>query len=108
MSVKTCRSVEECLKIYNDSNLGGAALNDDEVILLVKKKHIPAYQIEKTVDDPERGVGIRRKILAREGSFQKALTDLPYRNYDYGKVCVLNLNINTFVLCTFLGNGCVL
>ncbi|KYB27676.1 3-hydroxy-3-methylglutaryl-coenzyme A reductase [Tribolium castaneum] len=86
VSVKTCRSLEECLKIYNDSNLGGAALSDDEVILLVKNKHIPAYQIEKAVDDPERGVGIRRKILAREGNFSEALTDLPFRNYDYAKV----------------------
>ncbi|RZC35616.1 3-hydroxy-3-methylglutaryl-coenzyme A reductase [Asbolus verrucosus] len=85
-SAKICRNVEECLKIYNDSNLGGSALSDDEVILLVKNKHIPAYQIEKAVDDPERGVGIRRKILAIEGKLSDALIDLPYKDYDYGKV----------------------
>ncbi|KAJ3639685.1 hypothetical protein Zmor_003029 [Zophobas morio] len=85
-SVKACRSIEECLKIYNDTNLGGAVLSDDEIILLVQNKHIPAYQIEKAVDDPERGVGIRRKILTVDGKLSGALTDLPYRNYDYGKV----------------------
>jgi hydroxymethylglutaryl-CoA reductase (NADPH) len=85
-SAKTCRSVEECLRIYNDSNLGGSVLSDDEVILLVKNKHIPGYQIEKAVDDPERGVGIRRKILSVEGKLFDALNDLPYKDYDYAKV----------------------
>ncbi|VEN46911.1 unnamed protein product [Callosobruchus maculatus] len=79
------RSVEECLAIYN-SDLGAVPLTDDEVILLVKHKHIAAYQIEKAVDDHERGVGIRRKILGREANVLQALADLPYRNFDYGKV----------------------
>lgn len=83
---KSCKSLQECLKIYNDYNLGGSALTDEEIILLVKNKHIPGYQIEKAVDDPERGVEIRRKILAIEGKVYDALTDLPYKNYDYGKV----------------------
>jgi hydroxymethylglutaryl-CoA reductase (NADPH) len=61
-------------------------LSDDEVILLVKNKHIPGYQIEKAVDDPERGVGIRRKILSVEGKLFDALNDLPYKDYDYAKV----------------------
>ena len=107
-SVKACRSIEECLKIYNDTNLGGAVLSDDEIILLVQNKHIPAYQIEKAVDDPERGVGIRRKILTVDGKLSGALTDLPYRNYDYGKVCSVNFNSIIIVLCLSLGNGGVL
>ncbi|XP_018578730.1 3-hydroxy-3-methylglutaryl-coenzyme A reductase [Anoplophora glabripennis] len=81
-----CRSLQECLEIYNDSDLGAVALTDEEVILLVKNKHIAAYQIEKAVDDPVRGVGIRRKILGSDGNFTRALADLPYKNYDYGKV----------------------
>ncbi|KAJ8940151.1 hypothetical protein NQ314_010818 [Rhamnusium bicolor] len=81
-----CRSLEQCLEIYNDSDLGAVALTDEEVILLVKNKHIAAYQIEKAIDDPERGVGIRRKILGSDGNFAHALADLPYKNYDYGKV----------------------
>lgn len=86
LNPKSCRSLEECLKIYNNYNLGGSALTDDEIILLVKNKQIPGYQIEKAVDDPERGVEIRRKILAIEGKVCDALTDLPYKNYDYSKV----------------------
>ncbi|KAJ8984512.1 hypothetical protein NQ317_010983 [Molorchus minor] len=82
----TCRDLEECLAIYNNSDLGAVALTDEEVILLVKNKHIAAYQIEKAVDDPERGVMIRRKILGRDGKFSSALADLPYKNYDYKKV----------------------
>lgn len=82
---KICRSLQECLEIY-DSDLGAVSLTDEEVILLVKNKHIPAYQIEKAVDDLERGVRIRRKILGNDGNFTRALTDLPYKNYDYAKV----------------------
>lgn len=79
------RELTECLKIYN-SDLGASALNDKEVILLVKQKHIPLYQIEKAVNDPERGVGIRRQIVGMDGNFVAALVGLPFKNYDYTKV----------------------
>lgn len=79
------RDLDECLRIYK-SELGASSLTDQEVIMLVKNKYIPAYQIEKAVNDPERGVGIRRQIVGVEGSFTDAFTDLPYRNYDYSKV----------------------
>ncbi|KAL1492517.1 hypothetical protein ABEB36_010758 [Hypothenemus hampei] len=84
---KVCKSLEDCLKIYNDVDLGATALTDEEIILLIKNKHIASYQIEKAVDDPERGVNIRRKILGTEllGSSQ-LLQGLPYRNYDYSLV----------------------
>jgi hypothetical protein len=65
---------------------GAAALSDEEVIQLVSAKYIPTYQIEKAVNDPERGVGIRRQIVGKAGSFIKALENLPYKNYDYSKV----------------------
>ncbi|XP_018331654.1 3-hydroxy-3-methylglutaryl-coenzyme A reductase [Agrilus planipennis] len=79
------RSVNECLTIYK-SDLGATTLTDEEVILLVKNKHIPPYQIEKAVDDPERGVRIRRQMIGKDGNFGEALEDLPYKNYDYTKV----------------------
>lgn len=85
---KQCRSLEECLEVYK-SNLGADGLVDDEVILLVKNKTIASYQIEKAVNNPERGVGIRRKILGESGKFSGALIDLPYKNYDYSKVRVV-------------------
>ncbi|XP_076667879.1 HMG coenzyme A reductase isoform X2 [Andrena cerasifolii] len=79
------RPVEECLEIYK-SELGASALTDEEVIQLVKHKHIAAYQLEKAVGDMERGVGIRRLIIAEAGNFLDELVDVPYRSYDYSKV----------------------
>ncbi|KAF4519164.1 hypothetical protein B566_EDAN008227 [Ephemera danica] len=84
-STTTCRDLMECLEVAK-SEEGAAALTDEEVIQLVDAKHIPAYQIEKALNDPERGVGIRRQIFGKAGSFTKALDNLPYRNYDYSKV----------------------
>uniref|UniRef100_A0A1B6EGS7 3-hydroxy-3-methylglutaryl coenzyme A reductase n=1 Tax=Clastoptera arizonana TaxID=38151 RepID=A0A1B6EGS7_9HEMI len=79
------RPIEECVTIYKEK---GAAdtLNDIEVRSLVKNGFIPTYQIEKAVKNPERGVGIRRQIVGDMGSFSEALTELPYKNYDYSKV----------------------
>lgn len=62
------------------------SLNDIEVRALVKSGFIPTYQIEKAVNDPERGVGIRRQIVGDIGGFTEAFTELPYKNYDYSKV----------------------
>lgn len=53
---------------------------------LVKSSYIPTYQIEKAVNNPERGVGIRRQIVGEAGNFTDAIKELPYRNYDYSKV----------------------
>ncbi|KAL0278245.1 UNVERIFIED_CONTAM: hypothetical protein PYX00_000115 [Menopon gallinae] len=78
------RDLEECLRIYKET--GAECLNDQEVLQLVQKNHIPSYQIEKAVNNPERGVGIRRKLVSHAGNFKEAITDLPYKNYDYSKV----------------------
>lgn len=72
--------------LFSCSQLGANALTDEEVIQLVKHKHIAAYQLEKAVGDMERGVGIRRLIIAEAGKFLEELYDLPYKNYDYSKV----------------------
>lgn len=54
--------------------------------MLVESKHIKPYMLEKCVNNPERGVGLRRKVLAAESNLTKALTELPYIGYDYSKV----------------------
>lgn len=81
------RALEECLRVYNDGDLGACALSDEEVIELVRGKHIALYQLEKALDDAERGVGVRRKVLAlQEPRLAQVLPQLPYKNYDYSKV----------------------
>lgn len=63
-------------------------MNDEEVLMLVKSNHIKPYMLEKCVNNPERGVGLRRKVIASESNFNltEALTELPYIGYDYSKV----------------------
>lgn len=56
--INTQRSVNDCLEIYKRESVA-QSLTDDEIISLVKHKHIPAYQLEKAVGDMERGVSIR-------------------------------------------------
>lgn len=96
---KPSRSLEECLEVYK-SNLGADGLTDDEVILLVRNKTIAPYQIEKAVNNPERGVGIRRKIVGESGNMSDALLDLPYKNYDYSKVRLITNSLR-FKLIAF-------
>ncbi|KAH0952187.1 hypothetical protein HN011_000262 [Eciton burchellii] len=79
------RSLEDCIEIYK-SKMGASVLTDNEVIQLVNYKHIPAYQLEKAVDNMERGVGIRRRLVAVAGKFTNEMDNLPYKNYDYSKV----------------------
>ncbi|KAJ8925985.1 hypothetical protein NQ315_009840 [Exocentrus adspersus] len=78
------RSLQDCLRIYRADQAN--ELSDKEIITLVDTKHIPAYNLEKVVKNNERGVHIRRKIignlLRKDGLFM----NLPYKNYDYGKV----------------------
>lgn len=54
---RAARTGKACLDLYNKQ--GAKELTDEEILLLVKEKHIPAYQLEKAVDDLERGVKIR-------------------------------------------------
>ena len=68
--------------------MGPAALTDCEVLQLVEHKHIPAYKLETALGDPERGVAIRRKLVAKQLSVSSSscLSELPYQNYDFSKV----------------------
>lgn len=83
--VDSCRSLETCLQIYR-SESGSSHLTDKEIMLLVDTKHIPSYNLEKALNNLERGVAIRRKILEKSVGASK-LDNLPYKNYDYS--CVL-------------------
>lgn len=83
--VTSCRSLEECLHVFR-SELGASQLTDDEIILLVDTKHIPAYNLEKIVNNPVRGVKIRRQIIQNLTKSPTALFALPYKHYDYSKV----------------------
>lgn len=69
--------------------LGPRFLSDDEVMLLVNTKHIPAYKLEAMMERPERGVAIRRQIISAKLPSPSALSSLPYTQYDYSKVVIL-------------------
>eukprot|EP00061_Rhincodon_typus_P018799 g48126.t1 len=73
---------------------GAKHLSDAEVIRLVNAKHIPAYKLENMMETPERGVFIRRQILAEKLPKTTALQMLPYKDYDYSLVSAVNLACN--------------
>lgn len=79
------RSLEECVRIKNSGDIA-TELNDDEIKLLAENGVIPAYQLETILNNPERGVKIRRTLLGEKYDILSAFTDLPYLNYDYSKV----------------------
>ncbi|XP_076145152.1 3-hydroxy-3-methylglutaryl-CoA reductase a [Alosa pseudoharengus] len=80
------RPIDECLSILRSPEMGARYLSDEEVITLVKAKHIPSYKLESMMETPERGVVIRRKMIMPSLPNPSALTCLPYRNYDYSLV----------------------
>ena len=78
------RDVPECLRIMNQSDDGISTLIDEEVIQLVDTKHIASHQLEKILNNPMRGVEVRRKIVGKQAAHLKgALAHLPYKHYDY-------------------------
>ena len=57
----------------------------------MKAKHIPAYKLETAMGDPERGVSIRRQLVAENlaavtSSDPSSMENLPYTNYNYSLV----------------------
>ena len=46
-------------KLKGSIDGGPKLLTDDEILQLVKAKHIPAYKLETMLNDHERGVAIR-------------------------------------------------
>lgn len=79
------RNLQNCLEIYR-TEFGATHLSDNEIMMLVDTKHIPAYNLEKAVNNPERGVKIRRKIISNQLKKPSVFLNMPYKNYDYTKV----------------------
>lgn len=80
------RDVAECIKIMNSGDDGTSRLIDEEIIQLVEKKHIACHQLEKILNNPLRGVEVRRKIIGKQEHIRRGLENLPFRHYDYKPV----------------------
>lgn len=81
------RSLAECIEIMN--TIGAENLTDSELIALIRAGggHCPLYKIESIVDDPERGVKLRRNIIAENARMPlDKMRNLPYKHFDYTKV----------------------
>lgn len=53
---------------------------------LVDTRQVPAYKLETVLGDPERGVSVRRQMLAKKLSNSGGLSDLPFTNYPHYSV----------------------
>lgn len=53
---------------------------------LVGAGKIQNYKLEAVLESPERGVAIRRELLAPKLPVTSALEQLPFKDYDYSKV----------------------
>ncbi|CAG5867707.1 unnamed protein product [Menidia menidia] len=80
------RSLEECMAVLSDPQRGPQMLSDAEVMNLVTSCKILNYKLESVLETPERGVAIRRELLAAKLPVSSALARLPFRDYDYSKV----------------------
>jgi hydroxymethylglutaryl-CoA reductase (NADPH) len=63
--VEPCRSLEECLQVFNSGPDGVRQLNNEEVILLAQQGKIAAYALEKVLGDLERAVLVRRALICK-------------------------------------------
>jgi len=83
---KAPRDVSQCLNILKSSD-GAEGLSDEEIMNLVRHKHIVSHQLEKALGNPLRGVHVRRKILSKQAkTINKSIENLPYKHYDYTKI----------------------
>ncbi|XP_023309380.2 3-hydroxy-3-methylglutaryl-coenzyme A reductase [Lucilia cuprina] len=85
------RPLEECLEILNSTEEGGgpANLTDEEIINIVSAggQYCPLHKIESVIDDPVRGVKLRRRIICERAKLPKDLLEcLPYKHFDYKRV----------------------
>ncbi|XP_042634464.1 3-hydroxy-3-methylglutaryl-coenzyme A reductase-like [Cyprinus carpio] len=76
------RPVDEC----RNSSRGARCLTNAEVMALVECRGILGYRLEAVMENPERGVAIRREMLSAKLPAASALEKLPYRHYDYSQV----------------------
>ncbi|KAL4228216.1 hypothetical protein ACF0H5_013649 [Mactra antiquata] len=75
------RSLEACISLLKQDKF--QELTDMEIRLLVENKQVPAYKLEGTLGDYERGVSIRRQIVSDQILSEEAMDNLPFSNYDY-------------------------
>ena len=54
--------------------------------MLVNSKDIPSYKLESLLATPEKGISIRRQMLADKLKVTDCLQTLPYQHYDYSLV----------------------
>ncbi|KAK6316123.1 hypothetical protein J4Q44_G00136470 [Coregonus suidteri] len=80
------RSLDQCLSILRNPELGACFLSNAEVMELVTSRNILTYKLEAVMETPERGVAIRREMLSSKLPSPSALAYLPYKDYDYTKV----------------------
>ena len=69
--LEPCRSLEECLQVFNSGPDGVRQLGNEEIILLAQHGKIAAYALEKVLGDLERAVLVRRALIC--GSFSLRL-----------------------------------
>ncbi|XP_017039847.1 3-hydroxy-3-methylglutaryl-coenzyme A reductase [Drosophila ficusphila] len=89
--IRPPRPLQECLDILNshEDGSGPASLSDEEIVTIIQAggTHCPLYKIESVLDDPERGVRIRRQIIAGRARMPVGRLDvLPYEHFDYRRV----------------------
>ena len=49
-------------------------------------RHLRSYELEKVVENPVRGVKIRRDVVSPQIFQAESLDKVPFQNYDYSKV----------------------
>lgn len=79
------RPIEVLLSMINNEDRA-KEVTDEEVLMLCQKKALQPYRLEAALNDPERGVHIRRLLLATLDPRGESLENLPYTSYDYSKV----------------------
>lgn len=79
------RTVNQCLDFLSEKKNIDDFL-EEEVIELVRLKHIPLYKLESYYTDPIKGVYLRRKLLQEKLVDESSLDNIPFENYNYKKV----------------------
>ena len=77
------RTPNKCLELLA---IGSDLVTDDEIISLVQLGKIPAYKLERVLQDANRGVLIRRKLFKNDLITEKAkdaLAHIPHNGYDF-------------------------
>lgn len=92
-SHQIARSTEECLEIMKSED-GAKMLTDEEILALLDQKLIPSYKLENILQDYERAVYIRRKMISQKLDNIDVMEQLPYTSFDYStthRVCCENV-----------------